>query len=182
MHEEGPCLRLPPPSPNVLVEMTDFMLICIYPALITLQEARSEHPAFNTMGWQVPTPACPCLLLLAGFGAGAAHTATAQGTGRGTSQGGTYHGTRHPCPSWGVPQRCCLGTGGHPRSAAGKQQPKVLHGWAWMVEHPVEVWARAAMPLRAMLCRAMQDHAHPPRLQQSGRCPAPAARLAHTAL
>lgn len=109
-----------PPPPNVLAEMTDFMLIRIYPALITLWEVRSERLAFNTMSWQVPTPACPCLLLPARIGVGAAHTAAAQGTGRGTSQGGISPGTWHPCPSWGGgSQRCCLGTGGHPRVGNG---------------------------------------------------------------
>lgn len=49
--------------PNVLVEMTDFMLIRIYPPLIMLREVRSKRQAFNAMGWHVPTPVCPCLPL-----------------------------------------------------------------------------------------------------------------------
>lgn len=56
-------LGFSPCPQNVLVEMTDFMLICIYPALIMLQEMMSESLAFNATGWSAPTPACRCLSL-----------------------------------------------------------------------------------------------------------------------
>lgn len=52
----APALGCSPPPTNVPAEMTDFMLIHIYPALITLQEVRSEHPDFHAKGWHVPTP------------------------------------------------------------------------------------------------------------------------------
>lgn len=78
----APALGCPPPPTNVLAEMTDFMLIHIYPALITLREVRSEHPDFHAKGWHVPTPVQCCLTLLAGTGTGTVPTATAPGTGR----------------------------------------------------------------------------------------------------
>ena len=166
------------PPANVLAEMTDFMLIRIYPALITQREVRSEHPAFNAMGWQAPTPVCPCLLLPAGIGAGAAHTATAQGTGRGTLQGGISQGTWHPCPCCGVPQRCM---GGYQLSGT-LRCCRAGHGWwsTWLSFGCVRPCH--AVPHCAILCHATSWCAHQPRLRQSSQHPTPAARLAHTAL
>lgn len=46
----APALGCPPPPRNVLAEMTDFMLIHIYPALIMLWEVRSECPDFHAKG------------------------------------------------------------------------------------------------------------------------------------
>lgn len=79
---EAPASDCPPPPTNVLAEMTDFMLIHIYPALITLREVRSECPDFHAKGWHVPTPVQCCLALLAGTGTGTVPTAMAPGTGR----------------------------------------------------------------------------------------------------
>lgn len=103
MHEGGPCFRLLPSPTNVLAEMTDFMLIHIYPALITLQEVRSKRPDFHAKGWHVPTPVQCCLTLLAETGTGTVPAVPMCPNGtrnrQVTSQGGTLHGTWHPCPS-----------------------------------------------------------------------------------
>lgn len=82
------------PPPNVLAEMTDFMLIHIYPALITLQDVRSEHPAFNAVGRHMPTPVCPCLPLPAASQDRCWCCTHSSSTGdrQATSQSGISHG------------------------------------------------------------------------------------------
>lgn len=106
--------------------MTDFTLIHIYPALITLREVGSERPAFNAMGWRVPTPACcyqPGWVLV--LCAPPRHKDGQQGLAG-------WHLTQHaaPLPQLGGPRGVAhVGTQGWVPSKWHLRRCVVGHGW-----------------------------------------------------
>lgn len=106
--------------------MTDFTLIRIYPALITLREVGSECPAFNATGWRAPTPACcyqPGWVLV--LCAPPRHKDRQQGLAG-------WHLTQHaaPLPQLGGPRGVAhVGTQGWVPSKWHLRRCVVGHGW-----------------------------------------------------